>query len=331
MTMKVQLIAIVLLLSFVLRGIVGEPPSPEYFAEMSALQEVRPSEAHKRVRVFPPAKKAYWIEQLRKFNPERAYDAQDFSTLTIEMLLALGDDETGRWLVRYAGTDPDISLCLMFLEWHSPESIAFLAKLTYSDVPFSVTGSDLPRAPISFEASEILLDRFLPDLDFLPASVRHWAHALKGQREAVVNELNAPSDEVNREHDDEANRYTEYRIREIAQRWWKENGQAVMAAAWANVKPGEDYQTPKLERILARLHPHRAQTQLPPKGSGKGPVTSPIATVHADEVQAPKTVTVGSPTRDLAVAGGLLLVAGVGAVAWRMRSSRGRVSQEKDR
>jgi hypothetical protein len=254
--------------------------SREEIGEIVRLQSLArdPDSLAEYATKIPNEERLKWIQLLHGYDPSIRWDdsaaanGRDFKSL-----LALGDDDTGHWLIEqykndHSRNEPFWQIIDLMANWRTAEGLAFMAGLTFSNETYKVSGGDFKITPVSFYATNRLLEHMLPKAYLLPESVRKWASQLEHERLAAYSEICDVRDAANIGEDKASADFVHYRGREIAQTWWKANEQAIKAQHWNEVKPGENYHGPKFNALLERL-----------KSGNPIKVPTTISTKHTNE------------------------------------------------
>jgi hypothetical protein len=207
---------------------------------------------------------------------------------------------------------PERGFLQPFVEWHTPEGIAFMAGQTLSDERWGEPKGG--GMPVSMEAAELLLDNMLPAIVSLPRPVRDWARERSGRAGIAYGVLKHMSEASgSREPGREGAEYVNLRTREIAKLWWRANERAIMEGRWQDVLPGETYDTPKYRALLAKFGGQNGGQNTADGSEPKGTAASatPIVTAGSPapfSSQGYRWIAVGILAALLATVSGWLLV-----------------------
>jgi hypothetical protein len=240
-------------------------PTENEREELLVFHRLSPEQRLPALRALSPEKQARWITLLRDYDPASPWYTQSDRRELFRQLLALNDRETAQWMIRdYTKLESgNYDLLHALSEWHVPDGIAFIASQALSNEPYIQQGSD---GPISFSAATILLEKMLPNVEALPFPVRQWARNSGPSRMGAAKEIWRAGGDSTESHKLASN-YVNYREREIAQLWWRANEKAILAGQWQDVRPGEDFDTPKFRAILAQLGAPKTVGASEPKGT----------------------------------------------------------------
>jgi hypothetical protein len=246
-------------------GAIAQSETSGVEAEIRAFETVPKSEQDDAARKLSPPARSAIAERLRKARPfPEELNQWRTSGVDWTLLLALGDEAAGEYLVKALKKREERELVIELTRWRSPRAVEELAGFSFRD---EAPTENTMFPPLSFEAARRLyvLIRNVDDFD---ESVRLWAASVR--YEADEEGRRRLKDSEGR-HDParaaaEENRAL-LRQREIIRNWWKANEGFFASKEYGKVRPGERYSQASLSgmaRVPGPVESFQPNTALAP-------------------------------------------------------------------